>query len=122
MNNILTQLGQLGVIPIVVLEDAAHAQSLGRALLDGGLPCAEITFRTAAAEASIRAMSSAYPDMLVGAGTVLTVVQAETAVAAGAKFIEATFGGGEGNVALSLANFGLDAAFVTGLPKTPIAD
>jgi len=45
MNNILTQLGQLGVIPVVVLEDAAHAQSLGRALLDGGLPCAEITLR-----------------------------------------------------------------------------
>ena len=87
MNPILTQLGHLGVIPVVVLDDAAHAQPLGQALLDGGLPCAEITFRTDAAEASIRTMSAAFPDMLVGAGTVLTVAQAETAVAAGAKFI-----------------------------------
>ncbi len=87
MNPILTQLGHLGVIPVVVLDDAAHAHPLGQALLDGGLPCAEITFRTAAAESSIRTMSAAFPDMLIGAGTVLTVAQAETAVAAGAKFI-----------------------------------
>ncbi|GAB4581082.1 MAG: hypothetical protein Fur0022_38290 [Anaerolineales bacterium] len=87
MNPILTQLGHLGVIPVVVLDNAAHAIPLGEALLIGGLPCAEITFRTDAAEESIRAMSTAFPDMLVGAGTVLTVAQAETAVAAGAKFI-----------------------------------
>ncbi len=87
MNELLNQLGTMGVVPVVVLEDAANAPSLGRALLAGGLPCAEITFRTAAAEAAIRAMSQECPEVLVGAGTVLTVEQAKTAVSAGAKFI-----------------------------------
>lgn len=87
MNEILNQLGIMGIVPVVAIEDAANAPKLGQALLAGGLPCAEITFRTAAAEAAIRAMSTECPNMLVGAGTVLTVEQAETAVAAGAKFI-----------------------------------
>lgn len=87
MTNILAQLGTFGVIPVVVLDNVKHAHPLGQALLDGGLPCAEITFRTDAAEEAIRVMSTAFPEMLVGAGTVLTVSQAETAVAAGAKFI-----------------------------------
>jgi 2-dehydro-3-deoxyphosphogluconate aldolase/(4S)-4-hydroxy-2-oxoglutarate aldolase len=77
----------MGLVPVVVLKDAADAEPLGHALLVGGLPCAEITFRTAAAEAAIRAMTSALPELLVGAGTVLTVAQAETAMAAGAKFV-----------------------------------
>lgn len=80
-------LGQIGIIPVVTIERAETAVSLGQALIDGGLPCAEITFRTAAAEKAIENMSSAFPDMLIGAGTVLTVAQAETAVSAGAKFI-----------------------------------
>lgn len=87
MNKIIEQIGKMGVVPVVAIEDAADAPKLGKALMAGGLPCAEITFRTAAAEEAIRAMSTEYPDMLVGAGTVLTVKQAETAVSAGAKFI-----------------------------------
>ena len=64
-----------------------YSKALGKALCDGGLPVAEVTFRTDAAEESIRIMASKFPDMLVGAGTVLTVEQARRAVAAGAKFI-----------------------------------
>lgn len=78
---------QFGVVPVVVLEDAKDAGPLAEALVKGGLPCAEITFRTDAAEESIRTMTTLYPDMLVGAGTVLTIEQADRAVAAGAKFI-----------------------------------
>ena len=87
MNAILEQFREFGVIPVVVLDDAKDAAALGKALCDGGLPVAEVTFRTAAAEESIRIMASKFPDMLVGAGTVLTVDQAKRAVAAGAKFI-----------------------------------
>ncbi len=76
-----------GVVPVVVLENADDALPLGKALIDGGLPVAEVTFRTAAAEESIRRMHDAYPDMLVGAGTVLSVEQVDRAVAAGAQFI-----------------------------------
>ena len=78
---------QLGVIPVVVLNDAEKAAPLGRALLEGGLPCAEVTFRTDAAAESIRRMAEAFPDMLIGAGTVLSTEQVDQAVAAGAKFI-----------------------------------
>lgn len=77
----------LGVVPVVVLEDAKDAEPLAKALVEGGLPVAEVTFRTAAAEESIKKMAAAYPDMLVGAGTVLTIEQVDRAVAAGAKFI-----------------------------------
>ena len=76
-----------GVVPVVVLEDAKDAKPLAEALVEGGLPVVEVTFRTAAAEESIRIMAEAYPDMLVGAGTVLSVEQAQRAVNAGAKFI-----------------------------------
>ena len=72
MSNILKKLGDLGVVPVVAIERAEDASNLGQALLDGGLPCAEITFRTAAAADAIRALADGYPDMLVGAGTVLT--------------------------------------------------
>ena len=74
-------------MPVVVLEDAKDAKPLADALIGGGLSCAEVTFRTAAAEEVIRIMCREHPDMLVGAGTVLTVAQVERAVAAGAKFI-----------------------------------
>ena len=87
MSGIVKRLGEIGIIPVVAIEDAATAVSLGQALLDGGLPCAEITFRTAAAADAIREMSAAHPGILVGAGTVLTVEQAQQAKAAGAKFI-----------------------------------
>ena len=87
MNPILEQLSKFGVVPVVVLNDAKDAEPLAKALCDGGLPCAEVTFRTAAAEESIRTMTEKYPEMLVGAGTVLTTEQVDRAVAAGAKFI-----------------------------------
>ena len=82
-----TQIMEYGIVPVVVLEDAKDAKPLADALVGGGLPCAEVTFRTAAAEEVIRIMCREHPDMLVGAGTVLTVAQVERAVAAGAKFI-----------------------------------
>lgn len=87
MNQVLEQFQKIGIIPVVVLDDAKDAEPLGRALMEGGLPCAEVTFRTAAAEEAIRIMSEKFPEMLVGAGTVLTTEQVDRAVAAGAKFI-----------------------------------
>lgn len=76
-----------GVVPVVVLKNAEDALPLAKALINGGLPCAEVTFRTDAAEESIKKMSKEYPDMLIGAGTVLTIDQVKRAVSAGAKFI-----------------------------------
>lgn len=87
MNQVLEQIGKIGIVPVVVLNDAKDAEPLAKALCDGGLACAEVTFRTDAAEESIRIMSEKFPDMLVGAGTVLTTDQVDRAVAAGAKFI-----------------------------------
>ena len=81
------KIASYGVVPVVVLEDAKDAKPLAAALVEGGLACAEVTFRTAAAEESIRIMAEAYPEMLVGAGTVLTIDQVDRAVKAGAKFI-----------------------------------
>lgn len=75
------------VVPVVVLNDADDAVPLADALIKGGLPCAEVTFRTDAAEESIRRICESFPDMLVGAGTVLTTEQVERAYKAGAKFI-----------------------------------
>ena len=87
MNAVLEQLSKFGVVPVVVLNDVKDAEPLAKALCQGGLPCAEVTFRTDAAEESIRIMTEKYPEMLVGAGTVLTTEQVDRAVAAGAKFI-----------------------------------
>ena len=87
MSNIADKFEELGVIPVVVLNDAKDALPLAKALVDGGLPCAEVTFRTAAAEESIRLMHEAYPDMVLAAGTVLTTEQVDRAVAAGASVI-----------------------------------
>ena len=81
------QIEKLGLVPVVVLHDAKDAKPLAQALCQGGLSCAEVTFRTDAAEESIRQMSREFPNMLVGAGTVLTVEQVNRAVDAGAKFI-----------------------------------
>jgi len=87
MNKILKQIGELGIVPVVKIEKAEDALPLGRALIEGGLPIAEITFRTSAAEESIQILTKELPELLVGAGTVLTVEQAKRAIAAGAKFI-----------------------------------
>ena len=87
MNPVLEQIQKTGIIPVVVLDDAKDAEPLAKALCEGGLPCAEVTFRTEAAEECIRIMSEKFPEMLVGAGTVLTTEQVDRAIAAGAKFI-----------------------------------
>lgn len=87
MNTMNERIAAFGVVPVVVLEDAKDAKPLADALVKGGLPCAEVTFRTDAAEESIRIMKQEYPDMLVGAGTVLTIEQVDKAVNAGAEFI-----------------------------------
>ena len=87
MNPVFEQMSRIGIIPVIALDDAGDAAPLAEALLNGGLSCAEVTFRTAAAEETIRKISEDYPEMLVGAGTVLTTEQADSAVAAGAKFI-----------------------------------
>ena len=87
MKTLEEQFYDYAVVPVVVLDDAEDAAPLAEALVKGGIPCAEVTFRTEAAEESIRIMSEKYPEMLVGAGTVLTTEQVDRAVAAGAKFI-----------------------------------
>ena len=87
MNPILEQFGRYGIIPVVKIDRAEDAVPLAKALCDGGLPVAEVTFRTAAAAEAIAAMCKAYPEMLVGAGTVLTTAQVDAAIAAGARFI-----------------------------------
>lgn len=87
MNEMLSKIQKMGIVPVIKLDDAKDAVPLAKALVEGGLPCAEITFRTAAAEESIRLMRQAYPDMLIGAGTVLTTEQVDKAINAGATFI-----------------------------------
>ena len=85
MNKVLEEIKKIGIVPVVVLDDAKDAEPLAKALCEGGLPCAEVTFRTEAAEESIHIISEKYPEMLVGAGTVLTTEQVDRAVAAGAS-------------------------------------
>lgn len=87
MNDILKEIYQIGIVPVIAINDAKDAAPLAKALCEGGLACAEVTFRTAAAEDAIRSMSTQFPQMLVGAGTVLTTEQVDRAAAAGAKFI-----------------------------------
>jgi len=87
MNSLLQRVGEIGLVPVIRLESARKAVGLGRALVQGGIPVAEVTFRTEAALESIQAMSAEVPELLVGAGTVLTAAQAEQAVRAGARFI-----------------------------------
>ena len=87
MTEMMKKLQKLGIVPVVVLNSAEDALPLAERLVKGGLPCAEVTFRTAAAEESIRRIAKAFPDMIVGAGTVLTCEQADRAIDAGAKFI-----------------------------------
>ncbi|MEO8288166.1 MAG: bifunctional 4-hydroxy-2-oxoglutarate aldolase/2-dehydro-3-deoxy-phosphogluconate aldolase [Chloroflexota bacterium] len=87
MEAVLARLGELGIIPVVKIEQEQHALPLMKALLEGGLPCAEITLRTEAGLGVIRRIAAEFPDVLVGAGTVLSVEQAEQAAAAGAQYI-----------------------------------
>lgn len=85
--SIVERLGQLGLIPVVKIDQTSQGPLLAEALLAGGLPCVEITFRTPDAEEAIRNITRSYPDMLTGAGTVITIDQADRAVSAGARFI-----------------------------------
>ena len=87
MNSILEQIGALGIVPVIKIEDADKAQPLAEAMCAGGLPLAEITFRTASAAKAIENVAKHVPDMLVGAGTVLTCEQVDRALDAGARFI-----------------------------------
>lgn len=84
---VIEKIRTLKLIPVVVLDDAKDAIPLAKAICEGGLPCAEVTFRTNAASESIRQMKENYPQMLIGAGTVLTKEQVDEAVEAGAEFI-----------------------------------
>ncbi|MBQ8509356.1 MAG: bifunctional 4-hydroxy-2-oxoglutarate aldolase/2-dehydro-3-deoxy-phosphogluconate aldolase [Clostridia bacterium] len=87
MNEILKKIGLYGIVPVIKIDEVEQAIPLARALCQGGLPVAEITFRTACAAEAIALITKEFPNMLVGAGTVLTPEQADAAVAAGAKFI-----------------------------------
>ncbi|HBJ19502.1 MAG TPA: 2-dehydro-3-deoxyphosphogluconate aldolase [Clostridiales bacterium] len=86
-NKMLKELYEIGLIPVIKIEDPADAVPLAKALIDGGLPAAEITFRTKCAAEAIRNITKTYPEMLVGAGTVLTTEQVDAAIAAGSKFL-----------------------------------
>ena len=85
MKDVYQRIYETGIIPVIKIDDAKDAVPLAKALIEGGLPAAEITFRTDAAEASIKAVAEAFPEMLVGAGTVLTIDQAKRAKEAGIK-------------------------------------
>ena len=89
MSAIVERLAAIRLVPVVELETAEQAVPLGRALIAGGLPCMEVTFRTGAAADGIRALAAACPEILVGAGTVLTTAQADAAREAGASFLVA---------------------------------
>ncbi len=85
--NMLSELYSIGLIPVIKIENPDDAVPLAKALIDGGLPAAEITFRTACAAEAIKNITETYPEMLVGAGTVLTTEQVDAAIAAGSKFL-----------------------------------
>ncbi len=87
MEKLIEQITKTGIVPVVVLNDAKDAVPLAKALKNGGINCAEVTFRTDAAEESIKRIAKEFPDMLIAAGTVLTPKQADAAMAAGASFI-----------------------------------
>jgi 2-dehydro-3-deoxyphosphogluconate aldolase/(4S)-4-hydroxy-2-oxoglutarate aldolase len=89
MSTIIEQLSLLGIIPVVVIEKPESGENLAKALMDGGLPCMEITFRTDGAATALKMIAKSYPQILLGAGTVLTIEQAAMAIDSGAKFIVA---------------------------------
>ena len=86
-NDMIKELYSIGLIPVIKIENADDAVPLAKALIDGGLPAAEITFRTKCAAEAIKNITEAFPEMLVGAGTVLTTEQVDAAIAAGSKFL-----------------------------------
>jgi 2-dehydro-3-deoxyphosphogluconate aldolase/(4S)-4-hydroxy-2-oxoglutarate aldolase len=87
MDAVLEELGKIGIVPVIKIDDAEKAVPLARALIAGGIPCAEVTFRTAQGEEAIRRIAAEVPGILLGAGTVLTTDQVDRALKAGAKFI-----------------------------------
>lgn len=86
INALVEELGNVGIVPVIKLDKVENAEKLAKALRDGGINCAEVTFRAKGADEVISRMVKAYPDMLVGAGTVLSCEQADAAIKAGAKF------------------------------------
>ncbi len=87
MKTLEQQLQEIRIVPVIAIEKAEHAVPLAKVLVENGLPCAEVTFRTEAAAESIRLMREAYPEILLGAGTVLNKEQVDAAKNAGADFI-----------------------------------
>lgn len=87
MNPIIKQISEIGIIPVIAINDVEKAVPLAKALVKGGISCAEVTFRTDCAQEAIKRIATEVPEMLVGAGTVLTSEQLDRAVAAGSKFI-----------------------------------
>ncbi|OOE95211.1 MULTISPECIES: bifunctional 4-hydroxy-2-oxoglutarate aldolase/2-dehydro-3-deoxy-phosphogluconate aldolase [Salinivibrio] len=87
MTELNQRLKAIRIVPVIAINNADDAVPLAKTLVDNGLPCAEITFRTDAAASAIRQMRDAYPELLIGAGTVLTPAQVDAAIDAGADFI-----------------------------------
>lgn len=87
MHKVLSELGKIGIVPVIKIDDVEKASPLARALAAGGIPCAEITFRTAEAQEAIGRIASEVPGTLLGAGTVLSIEQVDRAVSSGAQFI-----------------------------------
>jgi len=87
MDKVIQKVAEIGIVPVIKLKDVNDAVPLAEALIAGNMPAAEVTFRAAGAEEVIAKMLEAYPDMMVGAGTVINMEQAEKAVKAGAKFV-----------------------------------
>jgi len=87
MKSLEQQLSDIQVVPVIAINDASKAVNLAKVLIENGLPCAEVTFRTEQAAQAIRNIRDSYPDMLIGAGTVLTTKQVNQAIDAGANFI-----------------------------------
>ncbi|WP_165311206.1 bifunctional 4-hydroxy-2-oxoglutarate aldolase/2-dehydro-3-deoxy-phosphogluconate aldolase [Vibrio ziniensis] len=87
MKDLNQQLSEIKVVPVIAIKDADKAVKLAEVLIENGLPCAEVTFRTEAAVQAIKNMREAFPEMLIGAGTVLTTAQVDEAIDAGVDFI-----------------------------------
>lgn len=109
MHPIIDQLRLVRIIPVIAIDNADDAEPLAAALIDGGIPCAEVTFRTAAAKEAMSRIAKKFPAMLMGAGTVLNVEQVRTAVGCGAKFI----------VSPGLSKNVVEYCQASGIPITP---
>ena len=87
INALVSELGNVGIVPVIKLDKVENAEKLAKALRDGGINCAEVTFRAKGADEVISRMTKAYPDMLVGAGTVLSCEQVDAAIKAGSEIL-----------------------------------